>query len=71
MKTLADLLDDYEAERLATERAKIAAEDAAYAALSPDEKQRLSDERAARWEALVAASETADEDDSDDENDED
>ena len=71
MKTMAELMDEYEAELVAKAKAEIAAEDAAYAALSPEEKQRLVDEREARMAALDWGKGDETQDDTDDENDDD
>lgn len=71
LKTMDELFAEEEAKRLASEKAEIAKEDAAYHALPQAEKDRLQAERDAYWARIAAAEEAAtDEDEGEDEEDE-
>lgn len=74
MKTflMGDLLDQYEAEQAAKAQVEIAAERAAWDALTQAEKDRISAEREARFADLMEfdADEEDEEDEDEDEDDE-
>lgn len=69
MPNLSDLMDEHEAELLKHARAAIAAEDAAWAALSPEEQAARIEARAAKWEALDPGPLDDEDDDEEDEDD--
>lgn len=73
MMSLDELFARDEEERLAKTRAEMAAEKAAWDALPQEEKDRITAEREAKWEAFDAACEAseAEEDDEDEEENED
>lgn len=54
MPNMGDLMAEYEAELLAKTQAEVAKEDAAWAALSPEEQARIIAEREAKQDRLYA-----------------
>lgn len=62
-QSLGDLIRDEEARIVANSRREIAAEDAAWKALSDEERAAITAEREAKWDAFADACESAPEDD--------
>jgi len=54
MKTMGELMDQYEAELAANTKAEMAAEDAAWAALTPAQQDKIWEERLERQAARFA-----------------
>ena len=77
MTNIWDLFNEEEERRVAAERKLIAAEDAAWQALPQAERDRITAEREAKWDALFSAApddeepEDEDEDEDEDEGDND
>ena len=67
MANMNDLMADYEAELKATADKEMAAERAAYEALSPEEKAALAAASDAKWAAWADAIEAAEANQADDE----
>lgn len=69
MKTLFELMAEDEEKAIAKARAEIAKEDAAYAALSQEEKDKIKAARDAYWDHLESLSDETDEEDEDEDED--
>lgn len=69
-QSFADMLREEEDRLVAQARAEIAAEEAAWNALSDEERAAINAERAAKWDAFADAADAADADSEDDEEEE-